>query len=938
MPIERHFVGWSAPPAHAVRRFLIPDTPAEPVNLQDTLLVVPTRQAGRVLREHLALHCAEHGSALLSARTVTPAFLLNPPATAPCANAAVIKAIWADTLLKAPAAALDGGWLPVGDQRDLRWALALGETLQALRRELSEAGLGISGVAARAAHELDEPARWNALAQLERLFLERTAQAGWADPCELLLASSRDAATILPPGVRRIVAACVPAWPPLAASMLQTLASVASIHILIAAPSEMAEAFDHLGQPRPEYWNSAVIPIADPETNLVLAPSLAGQSAAVMEALAADASAGFAPTDFAIAVADRQLSPFLIGDLATVGISVFDPSERRLVDHTVGRLLEAYGRFLLDRSYSTFAALIRQPDWLHRMAVGSAATLLAELDSFQQEHLPSSFEDLSSRLLPPDAATNCPTLQRAVAEAARLLEAFDRSAPPAAARDFLRFVYAPRLLDPKNAADRTFQQAATLADELLSEIEDGFSMGVFSSRRDAVYVLLRRVTESRYMPEPDASAEALFGWLELPWIEAPFLYVTGMNEGLVPDTRTADPFLPDRLRARLGLWTDSARLARDAYIMRHAIEIRRHRGRVCWIAGKTGPKGDPLKPSRLLFRCSEEELPGRAATLFGPGRAGPRVHAASISFRLRPSAPLERWPPPVPPTISVTAFRDYLQCPFRYYLKHVLRMEALEEEKSEPDARDFGTLLHEALAALRERPELAATPDPIPLEEYLLDILRRRLAVRYGPSPALPVLVMQRAAEERLRAAARVQADLARQGWRPVAFEVALESPLGNRLLRGRIDRIDRHSSGRLRLLDYKTSDEAVEPARAHLGRRRDDTPSFAMVDGEKTHLRWTDLQLPLYRLLVEKQPEWKGPVELGYFNLPKTTSETGLAPWEHFDDALFESAVACAQEIVGRLTAGVYWPPAPRIAHEEFDRLFFGPIQEYFEPLPPHA
>ena len=54
MPVERYFLGWDAPVTAKVREFLLPLQLSGPVDLGKDLIVVPTRQAGRRLREVLA--------------------------------------------------------------------------------------------------------------------------------------------------------------------------------------------------------------------------------------------------------------------------------------------------------------------------------------------------------------------------------------------------------------------------------------------------------------------------------------------------------------------------------------------------------------------------------------------------------------------------------------------------------------------------------------------------------------------------------------------------------------------------------------------------------------------------------------------------------------------------------------------------------------------
>ena len=67
----------------------------------------------------------------------------------------------------------------------------------------------------------------------------------------------------------------------------------------------------------------------------------------------------------------------------------------------------------------------------------------------------------------------------------------------------------------------------------------------------------------------------------------------------------------------------------------------------------------------------------------------------------------------------------------------------------------------------------------------------------------MQVAIQVEAAKQRLGAAARVQAGLARDGWRIFRSEMDVEARVGAVTISGRIDRVDRHTeTGRLRILD----------------------------------------------------------------------------------------------------------------------------------------
>jgi ATP-dependent helicase/nuclease subunit B len=140
----------------------------------------------------------------------------------------------------------------------------------------------------------------------------------------------------------------------------------------------------------------------------------------------------------------------------------------------------------------------------------------------------------------------------------------------------------------------------------------------------------------------------------------------------------------------------------------------------------------------------------------------------------------------------------------------------------------------------------------------------------------------------------------------------------------GRIDRIDRHiDTGQIRILDYKTSDNPQKPDEAHFGSVKDQVTDYMLVDVDGKQKRWTDLQLPLYRILLPGEEFAENKIELGYFNLPRATDGTGVVIWEDLNDDLVKSAKACAERIVEDIRNRRFWPPVERVQYDDFESLF---------------
>jgi len=942
--VERHFIGWDTPVLEGVCRFLLSGVDLEgPADLDGTLVVVPTRQAGRRLREALARSCNAADRALVSARVVTPAFFLRSEASAAAeASATAIKAAWAILLGRVEPDEYEGVFPAGSAARDTGWAMYTGEMLQGLRNTLADGCYLIGDVVEQHGDALEEAERWSSMAALEELYLGDLARLGLRDPCELKIECA--ASPTLPDGVERVVVCAVPDPSLLTVRAFAGLSASVLIEVLVHAPERLSNAFDEWGRPRAEAWETCEIPVPRPDDNIVLGGSPLSQAQRVVETIAAE-SDSFGPADVAIGVPDRSVIPFLEADLSAHGLAAFDPADKPVCEHSLYRLVASYADLVCDRSYASVAAMLRHPDALaflaHAFDDGDefALSVLRELDEFQNRYLPNSLDDMLARLTEGQGGddrevSRCAHLRGALQLVKSFVDDFDASPVEPALRACLQRIYACKTVSSHSAEDQEFAAVAAEVDKAMREVSDAPLPDL--SSRQVLRLLLRRIGEQRYSAEVDEADIDLEGWLELHWNDAPLLIVTGMNEGTVPDSRLSDVFLPDSLRRTLELRDDRRRLARDSYLMRCLVESRRNGGRACFVAGKTSVSGDPLKPSRLLFRCPDKALSGRAAKLFGSVTETRENHPATVSFKLNPwtgeGQPRRR--EPVRDEMSVTAFRAYLACPFRYYLGRELRMEALDDAKTNLDAFDFGNLVHDALEAMGCDDSPRTCDDSARLEAFLLQRADAWVRARYGPRPSLPVLVTLEAAKQRLAAAARVQAQLAADGWEIIRTESTLACVLGGVTIKGKVDRVDRNRrTGVLRIIDYKTSDTATSPAEAHLAAVADDTPDYQQVVVAGKRRRWIDLQLPLYDLLAAADEELAGDRELAYFGLPKAVGHTGVTVWDELTADMLGSSRECAGEIVKRVCRGEFWPPAQRLRYDDFASLLPQAVDECVAP-----
>jgi hypothetical protein len=345
------------------------------------------------------------------------------------------------------------------------------------------------------------------------------------------------------------------------------------------------------------------------------------------------------------------------------------------------------------------------------------------------------------------------------------------------------------------------------------------------------------------------------------------------------------------------------RLARDAYALAAVIGSRSEgRGGVALVAPRFDSDENPTRPSRLLLSgLREEALACRIWHLAGrhtpepylPLEGGPGFSAAPV----KPIPPLER--------IHVTAFRQYLESPRKFYFQQVLRLKAENDSATELEGADVGTLLHEVLAAFGGELSVRSSSDEQVIHSFVSTQFDRIVRQRYGrwAQPAIEIQIEE--VRRRLAGFARVQSGLAREGWEiryvesnaRLEWDMATQATPGKLRLTGKIDRVDYHAGRQnWRIVDYKTSAKGREPQAEHRGR-----------NGE-----WRDLQLPLYLRLAAPYAleKWGATLtpdncELTYFLLPEEDGDARIsAP---FPPEMVVEAWQVATELADKILRGEF-------------------------------
>ena len=885
--MRRVFIDWGEPLLPAVVRLLI-EASAPKHDLSGVIVVVPGRRAGRRFRELLTDSTAgRHDPPRIVTVSELPELLYEPQK--PFASELTQRLAWIAAIQALPPERLDNAIRRLPDSGDIDGWYALAEILWRQHRELAADGLNFSDVLGRGC-EIDafsEHDRWETLAEIQQAYLRELDALGLWDRQTARLVALQQREFV---STSDVILVGMSDLTLIQRQMLDQLPGQVTAYV--HAPESLSNAFDAHGCVVPDVWETVNIPVADEQVVVADGPAEAG--GCVAAALSRFAQR-FQADEISIGLADDSSARLMVRRLSDCGVAARWAVGMPVSRTTPVRLLSAVADCLESDRTAEFAALVRHcdvGDWLTTRQ--APAGWLPGLDRFIQDHAPQRLCDWTSHA---DAADWRPVFE-AVEELLEPLRGGPRplSEWPQSVTQILTSVYEQTLFDPEaESTQQTLAGFDALQKALEEQARSPAELSPRVSAASAIRLTLRALTEQTVPPPPNSAAVEMMGWLDIAHDDAPATIVVGLNEGLIPQSTTADPFLPDPLRSALGVTDNQRRYARDA----HALMTLLHSCRdTVLIACRRDVRGDPLAPSRLLLTGEGDERAQRVREFYRPQQPAPKAEPPAAPLRDHSGFTVPRPPATIPPpeTLSVTAFRDYLASPYRFYLRHVLKLAEMDDAVDELSAASFGNLAHTVLARFGES-GLKDSHSPVEIAGFLSSELDAVARETYGESPMMAVEIQLEQARTRLRAFADWQAKWARQGWRIERTEaqqgkIIVPLDLGDGrtvMINGRIDRIDRHTDGRWVIFDYKTGESTSAPEKSH------------RKDGE-----WIDLQLPLYRHLARKLGV-EGDVQVGYIRLPRSASDVGeeIAAWSADDLATADEA---AREVARKVLEGQYW------------------------------
>lgn len=945
--ISRIFLGVEEPFLHsAVERLTALNVARQSVELDRFIVVTPGARAGRRLLELLLQRAERLARPLFPPRCLTVGEVpeLFVPLSLQILTPLQRKSYWYQALRAEPFQALVplvGTRFGTGDS--LAW-WKLAAQCDRLREEVSGGAHSFASVLKVTEQRagFSDSLRWEVLAKVEESYERLLTNSGVFDTTSARRRALDEGATFLP---QELILIGVVDISVITRKFLERISS--PLHIWCAAQESQGSGLDHLGtliqgertpQCRQERNDGGIF---RDETRVLQVDGLDEQLGAVAAFIAQEAP-HCAPSEITVGVPKESTIPALAEFLQGSAVPVHLAGGRPLASRPLFSFLRLVARCVeshpaIGIEYRAVAECVRHPLFaalLRRQGLSALSheEQITALDRYYLKHLPYRISDRSC--VNDESRVRLHAILAALDPLTTPLKGDARPLPDWC--DSVRAVLVELLPLIEDSDDDTFAFLAHLRD--LLEAVKGLRLEFAPLLRgpQALLLLLEETATTTLPHLGDTQAVDLVGWLELPLDDASFVAVLDMNEGVAPAAVTGDLFLPNSLRTALGLVDNERRFARDQYVL-NALQVGRKK--TVLITPRRNGEGNPVLPSRLLLQGTGVGLAKRVLHLFGRSGAdeelsmanereedgaedtrvsrssapAPAVGDSNAPKREQavraPCLPLPPFPPPPvslaepPRTLRVTAIKDYLFCPYRYYLRHILNVNPIQDAVQELDAAAFGSLIHEVLSDFG-RSALARSAEPAPIEGYLLESLERLVAARYGRDVLPAVRVQVELLKSRFTPFSEWQAEHTAQGWeiRHVEYEPGKEArnlALAGReeiALVGRIDRIDYHPrERRWAIFDYKSGEEAVSPEAAHLEKRRGQ-PDM-----------WKDLQLPAYHYLISRE---KGvdELQLGYLRLSaKAAKIEANVSW---DSELLRQSVQKLKEVGAAVYQQKFWPP----------------------------
>ena len=926
-------------------------------DLSHLLVVVPTSHAINNMSYKLTEIANESGCAILPPKIVTPQFFFSYQMNqkVPLETQRILFFIEAIKLNESNLTSL----FPNKRNKDnnLAWYLDKAERIIELANTLASIGLTIGEVLNNSDALKDDFDRFVELSLIEANYFELLKKAGLEDTNKVKTKNALNPK--LPEGIAKVIFIAVSDPIPILTETIKILSSSIELEIWINAPIDLESTFDAFGRPEYDFWKEKDLNIPDFKNSVTLFDSPRELVTDFINLIAEKNPSDNKEiniSDISLILPDSSLEIAVRNSFLKHEIKTYNPSGVNLDKTLPCILFNAILEFILKQDYNSFANLIRNADFLSCMKLKiknlDYSSLFAMNDYMQNKYMPISFEDMLNAVELENKKTDKRIDRTALAFYSQSLSILKGLLVETEGKEqFTEFAFSKtietyELIQSSILSElkENFSDSLKIIKDVINEVKESFGKNYKYNEKDIALLTTRRLQNTILYPVQEDGTLPLRGWLELQWEEKkPFTFIIGMNEGIVPSVTINDMFLPDSLKKKLNLPCNDSRSARDAYILCSVIENSQTKYHINFIVMKTDQQGEYLKPSKLLLQSSNQgNFYKKLNYLFrGESIVFKQEDMGTNDYPLKYSVPDKKLHEN---KLSVTDFKDYLECPFRFYLKKILKYEEeIDDIKTDLDNREFGSICHEILKSLGTKLKEKDGKE-------LKSLLFKKLAYEKSKfSSSVPVEFSFYSLEQRLNKALEIMIEDAETSeWeikdleKDFTFildsdkmEKWLGSPVKEKIsfsIKGRIDRIDISKNNKtLRIIDYKTGSVSITPREEHyrlISARTNESiiKDYTSFEINGKEYRWLNLQLPLYVAIIQELSEYKGfrVDNCSYFVIPKSVTDTKIISWGEVLEQEIGAARKCAALIILNIAKGIFWPPSERAKYDNYEKILY--------------
>lgn len=759
-----------------------------------------------------------------------------------------------------------------------------------IKTQCAHAGLSVKDAAKKISESANiESDRWEEIEKFDGIYALSLSKISKKDPADALLEALENPMEN-PKKIFLVGIADAPKI--LFASLKKFEEKGAEIFSLIIANEALSKHFDAFGIPEINYWKDKIFDISNgdvsvPQTRLIQAQNVAEDAAKF---------GSEAPQTCAIACEEGSSSSAIARALASKNLKSFSPEGEKLSNGEIFDFLKTLRLYFTDCGFDSLKTIVQKDAMLsflkHKTNLCAKKIFeIIDIHKFENFSL-----DLKTAM---DFAK-----EKGDNNALSLFNAISSVLEPNAELNSEKIAQILQNLFSKTKTfDPNIKEEAESIFGILCQIKAAEEVFGKTSLAETIEILLNAADKKTFGKIRALDEIQMKNWLEIFWSTEPNLLIADFNDGQVPENISSDAFMPNSLREFLGIRAANARHARDAYFL-HTILSSRKKSAVKIYAPQTDFDGEPLRPSRLLLQTPKSDLAARAKHLFQDAESDKHSRAFSYSWKMKVP------PAPLPACLNATDFKYYISCPFDFYLKRVLKLNSVDEKKSELDAMDVGTITHRALELLAKEDAESVS------EEAIFAILKRNIDAifksRFGKNRPTPIELQKYFILSKFSAAAKTEALHRKNGWRTIYAEKEIkELSVLNFQIKAKIDRIDfNESENKYLLIDYKTIDTAPK-----------DTATKNHYLSKGGEFVWKDLQLPVY-IASAKKFFGSENVEAAYFLITKSAEETRIEHYKNSPEAE-ESAKKKAEEIAQNILDYKFEPSEKSPLESDYPEYF---------------